>query len=184
MLVCGVDEAGRGPLAGPVTAAAVILPADFPAGVLADSKALSPARREEAETLIRARALDWATGWAGPEEIDRVNIHRATLLAMSRALDRLSLTPGLVLVDGLFTPPTSLPCRALVGGDSSEPAIMAASILAKTARDRWMRLYARREPRYEFEVHKGYPTPRHRELVLKYGLSPIHRRSFRISPPG
>jgi ribonuclease HII len=184
MLVCGVDEAGRGPIAGPVTAAAVILPADFPKEALADSKALSPRRRERAEALIRERALAWATGWATPEEIDRLNIHQATLLAMGRALERLKIRPDLVLVDGLFAPATPLPCRTIVRGDASEAPIMAASILAKTARDRWMRIYGRRRPEYEFERHKGYPTRRHRRLVLEHGLSPIHRRSFRISPPG
>jgi ribonuclease HII len=184
MLLCGVDEAGRGPIAGPVTAAAVILPEDFPTEVLADSKALTPDQREQAAGLIRARALALATGWATPQEIDRLNIHRATLLAMARALGRLGLRPDLVLVDGLFTPPVDLPCRAVVRGDSSVPAIMAASIIAKTVRDRWMRLYARREPLYGFEQHKGYPTPGHRQKVRQFGLSPIHRRSFRISPPG
>jgi len=184
MLVCGIDEAGRGPIAGPVTAAAVILPEDFPAGVLADSKALTPRQREKAEALIRRLAVSWATGWAGPQEIDLLNIHQATLRAMARALERLAVRPDLVLVDGLFAPPTALPCGTIVRGDSSEAPIMAASILAKTARDRWMRIYGRRWPQYEFERHKGYPTRRHRWLVWECGLSPIHRRSFRISPPG
>ena len=183
MLLCGVDEAGRGPIAGPVTAAAVILPKAFPVGILADSKVLTAQEREEAEEVIRRLAVSWATGWAGPEEIDLFNIHQATLRAMARALDRLSVRPDLVLVDGLFAPPTDLPCRTIVRGDSTEAPIMAASILAKTARDRWMSLYARRWPQYEFERHKGYPTPRHRQLVCELGLSPIHRRSFRISPP-
>jgi ribonuclease HII len=184
MLVCGVDEAGRGPIAGPVTAAAVILPEDFPLEILADSKALTARQRERAETLIRERAVAWATGWASPEEIDRLNIHQATLRAMARALDRLAVRPDLVLVDGLFAPPTPLPCRTIVRGDATEAPVMAASIIAKTARDRWMRIYGRRLPEYEFERHKGYPTRRHRRLVLEHGLSPIHRRSFRISPPG
>ena len=184
MLLCGVDEAGRGPIAGPVTAAAVILPEDFPTGVLADSKALSPRQREKAARLIRQRALALATGWVKPEEIDRLNIHRATLLAMARALGRLDLRPDLILVDGRFTPPVDLPCLAVVRGDSAVPAIMAASIIAKTVRDRWMCLYARREPRYGFEEHKGYPTAAHRQKVRQFGLTPIHRRSFRILPPG
>jgi len=183
MLVCGVDEAGRGPIAGPVTAAAVILPERFPLEVLADSKLLSPRQRERAEVLIRRLAVAWATGWASSAEIDRLNIHQATLRAMARALERLAVRPDLVLVDGRFAPPTGLPCRTIVDGDASEPAIMAASILAKTARDRWMRLYARRRPEYEFEVHKGYATRRHRRLVQEHGPSPIHRLSFRISPP-
>lgn len=184
MLVCGVDEAGRGPIAGPVTAAAVILPESFPMEILADSKALSPRKREQAARIIKQKALAWSTGWAWPEEIDRLNIHRATLEAMSRALRRLRVRPELVLVDGLFTPRSDLHCRAIVKGDSTEPPIMAASIIAKTSRDLWMTRYARIEPRYGFERHKGYPTRRHRELVGKLGLCPIHRRSFRIFLPG
>ncbi len=183
MLVCGVDEAGRGPIAGPVTAAAVILPEGFPLEALADSKVLSPDQREQAEILIRELAVAWATGWASSQEIDRVNIHQATLRAMARALRRLAVQPELVLVDGLFAPPTDLPCRTIVQGDAIEPPIMAASILAKTARDRWMCLYGRRCPHYEFDRHKGYATEQHRRLVTVHGLSPIHRRSFRISPP-
>jgi ribonuclease HII len=184
MLVCGVDEAGRGPLAGPVTAAAVILPGSFPPGILADSKALTPERRSAAAELIRERAVAWATGWAWPEEIDHLNIHVATLLAMTRALAGLSVRPELVLVDGLFTPPTSCAARAIVAGDQKVAAIMAASILAKTERDLWMIAYSQIEPRYRFDQHKGYPTPEHRELVERYGFSAIHRRSFRTSGPG
>jgi ribonuclease HII len=183
MLVCGIDEAGRGPIAGPVTAAAVILPEGFPLEVLADSKVLSAHQREQAEVLIRGLAVAWATGWASAEEIDLLNIHQATLRAMCRALERLAVKPGLVLVDGLFAPPTELPCRTIVRGDATEAPIMAASILAKTARDRWMCIYDRRCPQYEFAQHKGYATRRHRRLVLEHGLSAIHRRSFRISPP-
>jgi ribonuclease HII len=178
MLVCGIDEAGRGPIAGPVTAAAVILPEDFPLEVLADSKVLSAGERAQAEALIRELAVAWATGWASSREIDRLNIHQATLRAMSRALERLAVRPELVLVDGLFAPPTALPCRTIVRGDATE-----APILAKTARYRWMCIYGRRCPEYEFAQHKGYATRRHRRLVLEHGPSPIHRRSFRISPP-
>jgi ribonuclease HII len=181
-IVCGIDEAGRGPLAGPVTAAAVVLPADFPPGVLADSKALSPARRESAARLIRARAAAWAVGWASAEEIDRMNIHRATLLAMRRALDGLAVRPTLIVVDGLFVPDTDLPARAAVGGDATVPEIMAASIIAKTARDAWMSEYARREPGYGFERHKGYPTREHRAAIARLGPCAIHRRSFRLLP--
>jgi ribonuclease HII len=183
MLVCGVDEAGRGPIAGPVTAAAVILPEGFPREVLADSKVLTSGEREQAEVLIRELAVAWATGWASSEEIDRINIHRATLRAMTRALRRLAVRPELVLVDGLFAPPTDLPCRTIVRGDATEAPIMAASILAKTARDRWMCRCGRRWPQYEFDRHKGYATERHRRLVAVHGLSPIHRLSFRISLP-
>jgi ribonuclease HII len=182
--LCGVDEAGRGPLAGPVTAGAVILGEGFPSDILADSKTLTARRRGRAATVIREKAVAWAAGWAWPEEIDRYNIHCATLLAMARALRALPVEPGLVLVDGLFAPPSLAPCRAIVKGDALVPEIMAASIIAKTARDLWMERYGRIEPEYKFEVHKGYPTPEHRELVKRLGPSPIHRRSFRISEPG
>jgi ribonuclease HII len=180
-LVCGIDEAGRGPLAGPVTAAAVILPKGFPCELLADSKALTPEKRKRTAAVIRAKAVSWAVGWAWPEEIDRINIHRATLLAMARAVNGLSLRPGLLLVDGLFTPRVDLPCRAVVKGDATVPQIMAASILAKTARDSWMERYSRIEPDYGFERHKGYPTAEHRRIIRRLGLSVIHRRSFRVT---
>ena len=183
-IVCGIDEAGRGPLAGPVTAAAVVLPADFPAGLLADSKALSPSRREAAALVIRDRATAWAVGWATPEEIDRVNIHHATLLAMRRAVEGLGVRPTQLLVDGLFVPDAGVPGRAVVRGDATVPEIMAASILAKTARDAWMTDYAVREPGYGFEKHKGYPTAEHRAAIARLGPCPIHRRSFRLLPPG
>jgi ribonuclease HII len=183
MLVCGIDEAGRGPLAGPVTAAAVILPSGFPTACLKDSKQLTAVQRERAAALIRNHALAWATGWAWPEEIDTLNIHRATLLAMQRALRGLCVTPQLVLVDGKYTPQLPLPCRACVRGDRSIPAIMAASIIAKTERDRWMTRYARIEPQYGFEQHKGYPTRLHRERIHRLGPSAIHRQSFRVNFP-
>ncbi len=181
MVTCGVDEAGRGPLAGPVTAGAVVLGEGFPVEILADSKALTPARRERAAAVIRARAAAWAAGWAWPEEIDRYNIHRATLLAMARAVRALGVSPDLVLVDGLYPPALASACRTIVGGDALVPEIMAASIIAKTARDLWMERYDRVEPAYRFGEHKGYPTRMHRELVKKLGPSPIHRKSFRIS---
>ena len=183
-IVCGIDDAGRGPLAGPVTAAAVILPADFPRAILADSKALSPSRREAAALVIRDRATAWAVGWATPEEIDRVNIHHATLLAMRRAVEGLGVRPTQLLVDGLFVPDAGVPGRAVVRGDATVPEIMAASILAKTARDAWMTDYAVREPGYGFEKHKGYPTAEHRAAIARLGPCPIHRRSFRLLPPG
>ncbi len=180
-VVCGIDEAGRGPLAGPVTAGAVILCPDFPLTVLNDSKRLSPASRAKAAAVIREQALCSALGWAWPEEIDRYNIHCASLLAMERALRALGGRPELVLVDGKFTPRSQISCRAVIKGDATVPAIMAASILAKTSRDLWMERYARIEPGYGFEVHKGYPTAGHRESVVRLGLSAIHRRSFRIA---
>jgi ribonuclease HII len=181
-IVCGIDEAGRGPLAGPVTAAAVILPSDFPGGILADSKALSPARREAAARAIRERAVAWAVGWASAEEIDRMNIHHATLLAMRRAMEGLAVRPTLLLVDGRFVPAAGVPGRAVVRGDATVPEIMAASIIAKTARDTWMTEYAKREPGYGFEKHKGYPTRKHRAAIARLGPCAIHRRSFRLLP--
>lgn len=179
-IVCGIDEAGRGPLAGPVTAAAVILPLRFPTGRLDDSKVLRPQIREDLALLIRERARAWAVGWAWPEEIDRNNIHHATLLAMVRACRGLDLTPGLVLVDGRFAPDVGAACRAEIDGDARIPEIMAASILAKTARDRWMVRYARIDGRYGFESHFGYATRSHRAQLRLHGPSPIHRRSFKL----
>jgi ribonuclease HII len=181
VLVCGVDEAGRGPIAGPVTAAAVILPAGFPVAILADSKVLSPARRRKAAEVIRRDAVAWALGWATHEEIDRINILRASLLAMQRAVESLGVLPGLLLVDGLYCPACGVAARAIVRGDATEPSIMAASIIAKTARDAWMEAYAAVEPLYRFEKHKGYPTLEHRALVRRYGPSRIQRRTFRVS---
>jgi ribonuclease HII len=181
-LVCGVDEAGRGPLAGPVTAAAVILAEVFPFELLADSKALSPSQRERASRVIRSQAVAWAVGWAWPEEIDRINIHRATLLAMERAVRGLSLKPCLLLVDGLFTPNVDIRRSAVVKGDATIPQIMAASIIAKTLRDAWMERYSAIEPEYGFERHKGYPTREHRRKIEALGMCAIHRRSFRLTP--
>jgi len=186
MGVCGIDEAGRGPIAGPVTAAAVVLPerpSDRLLAVLADSKALTPQERSRAAELIKDQAEAWALGWSWPEEIDRLNIHRATLLAMRRALGGIYPVPELLLVDGLFVPDCPMPARAIVRGDQKNHAIMAASILAKTERDLWMIAYAELESRYGFEIHKGYPTRMHRMRAKRYGPSPIHRRSFRISFP-
>jgi ribonuclease HII len=182
-LVCGVDEAGRGPIAGPVTAAAVILPRGFPREILDDSKVLTPLQRREAAAVIRERAVCWALGWATHEEIDRLNILQAALLAMSRAVEALSIRPDRILVDGLYCPACGIPARAIVKGDATVPSIMAASILAKTARDAWMDEYARQEPAYLFEKHKGYPTVEHRRLVLTLGPSAIQRRTFRVTDP-
>ena len=182
-LVCGVDEAGRGPIAGPVTAAAVILPHCFPTEILNDSKVLSAAHRRTAAAVIRERSVSWGIGWASHEEIDAINIHRATLLAMSRAIEALAVRPDRVLVDGLHCPACACPCTAIVKGDAIVPEIMAASILAKTARDAWMEEYSRQEPAYRFEKHKGYPTAEHRGIVLKIGPSRIQRRTFRVTSP-
>jgi ribonuclease HII len=182
-LVAGVDEAGRGPIAGPVTAAAVILPRGFPLEILDDSKALTRAQRETAAEVIRREAVSWGLGWATHEEIDRLNILQATLLAMSRAIDAMTVRPARILVDGLFCPDCGVPGTAVVRGDATVPEIMAASIIAKTARDAWMEEYAPREPAYLFEKHKGYPTAEHRRIVLRLGPSRIQRRSFRVTSP-
>jgi ribonuclease HII len=182
-IVCGIDEAGRGPIAGPVTAAAVILPVDFPREILDDSKMLTPQQRQEAAAVIRARARCWAVGWATHAEIDEINILQATLLAMARAVQALSVRPDKLLVDGLYCPECGIPGTAIVKGDASVPEIMAASILAKTARDAWMEEYARKEPAYLFDKHKGYPTAEHRRLVLRLGPSAIQRRTFKVSAP-
>ena len=178
-LVAGVDEAGRGPLAGPVYAAAVILDPDRPIEGLDDSKKLSPERRESLAGLIRERALAWAVASASVEEIERLNILQATMLAMRRACLDLSRAPALILVDGNRLP-KGLPCpaRAVVGGDALEPAISAASILAKTARDACcLELYAR-HPQYAFDRHKGYGTALHLARLAEFGPCPEHRRGF------
>ena len=177
-LIAGVDEAGRGPLAGPVYAAAVILdPARMVVG-LADSKTLSAARRDTLALEIRAHALCWALGMATVEEIDRLNILQASLLAMTRAVAALSMAPSLALVDGNRAPSLACTVRTIVGGDASEPAISAASILAKVARDAVMCSLDALYPGYGFARHKGYPTAAHVSALEQLGVSPVHRRSF------
>ena len=178
-LVAGVDEAGRGPLAGPVVCAAVILDPQRGIDGLDDSKALSEAAREALFPLIQRDALAWHVEFVAPAEIDRLNILQATLTGMARALQALSPSPMHALIDGNRLP-KSLPCtaQALVGGDALEPAIMAASILAKVARDRHMHALHARYPHYGFERHKGYPTPEHLDALRKHGPCPEHRRSF------
>lgn len=177
-LICGVDEAGRGPLAGPVYAAAVILDPHNPLEGLADSKKLTEKARGRLAPLIRERALSWAVASASVEEIDALNILQATLLAMRRAITALSLQPGEVLIDGTQCPRIALPVRAVVKGDTSVPAISAASILAKTARDAEMlRLHAL-HPEYGLGRHKGYPTAAHLAALRKHGVIGIYRRSF------
>lgn len=177
-LICGVDEAGRGPLAGPVFAAAVVLDPARPITGLADSKVLSAKRRVALAESIRTRSLAWAVAFATVEEIDRLNILRATLLAMRRAVERLSLTPTRVLVDGLHCPDIGLPVRAIIGGDATVAAISAASILAKTGRDAEMLRLHERFPQYGFDRHKGYPTPGHLDALRRQGVCEVHRRSF------
>ncbi len=174
----GVDEAGRGPLAGPVVAAAVILDPARPIHGLADSKVLAPARREALALQIRAQALAWALGEAGVEEIDRLNILQATLLAMRRAVEALPVYPALVLVDGNQPPALHCQVRTVVGGDATVPAISAASILAKVARDRTMTELDAVYPGYGFARHKGYPTAEHIQALWRLGATPEHRLSF------
>lgn len=177
-LVCGVDEAGRGPLCGPVVAAAVILDPARPIAGLADSKKLSEAARERLAPLIRERALAWAVAEASVEEIDRLNILHATMLAMQRAVMALGLAPSEVLIDGNRCPQLPYPARAIVKGDATEPAISAASILAKTARDEAMRVLDAQWPQYGLAAHKGYPTAAHLAAIEAHGVQAFHRRSF------
>lgn len=179
ILICGVDEAGRGPLAGPVSAAAVILDPDYPIAGLADSKKLSERQRDQLAIIIRERALAWAVAYAEVGEIDRLNILQATLLAMRRAVLALPIQPQQVLVDGLYCPQTGIPSQAIVKGDSTIAAISAASILAKTARDALMLELHKTYPHYGFAAHKGYPTAAHLAALREHGVSIVHRKSFR-----
>jgi len=174
-----VDEAGRGPLAGPVVAAAVLLDPRHPISGLADSKKLSAKRREQLFDIIRARALCCSIAQASVEEIDRLNILQATLLAMARAVQGLRLAPQRVLVDGNRLPPLSMPAQAIVRGDALVPAISAASILAKVQRDRWCAELHAQYPQYGFAQHKGYGTAAHLAALGAHGPCPQHRRSFR-----
>jgi ribonuclease HII len=179
----GVDEAGRGPLAGPVVAAAVILDPSRPIDGLADSKMLSPARREHLAPIIRERSLAWGLGWADASEIDALDILQATMIAMRRALLALQVQPGHVIVDGNRCPDLrglGFECtgEAVVKGDSKIASVSAASVIAKVARDAHMRELDGRYPGYGFSVHKGYPTAAHVEALRRLGPSPVHRRSF------
>lgn len=208
-MICGIDEAGRGPLAGPVCAAAVVLPGDFPRGILNDSKRLSKRRREEAADVIYAKASAWGIGWATHSEIDKVNILQASLLAMMRAfhammeeadeafLREMLRSPGFeVIVDGNRKPDIPCPkrdafsydgdfsCRTLVKADAQVPEVMAASILAKTTRDALMCDFALMYPDYGYEKHKGYPTKQHIVILEKIGPSPIQRLTFRYGKKG
>jgi ribonuclease HII len=177
-LVCGVDEAGRGPLAGPVYAAAVILDPAWHIAGLADSKVLSASRRLELAEQIRLHALAWAIASASVAEIDAINILQASLLAMRRAVEQLSIAPSEVLVDGNQCPILEYPVRAIVKGDSKIPAISAASILAKTARDAEMLRLHQLYPHYGLDRHKGYPTAVHLAALERHGVSEIHRLSY------
>jgi ribonuclease HII len=177
MICCGIDEAGRGPLAGPVCAASVMLPANFPDIALNDSKKLSAAKRETFTEIICQHAL-WGVGWASPEEIDAINILQATLLAMQRAFRNMHILVDRAYIDGNICPSLPIACEAVIKGDEKIRSIMAASIIAKTLRDRYMKRLAFIEGRYNFEKHKGYPTKQHREEILRYGITPYHRKSF------
>jgi len=178
MLTCGVDEAGRGPLAGPVYAAAVILDPARPVAGLADSKTLTPRQRETLALEVRLRAVAWAVASASVEEIDTLNILQASLLAMRRAVEQLAVTPQQVLVDGLHRPQLKIPVRAIVKGDATVAEIAAASILAKVARDTEMLALHQQHPQYGFDRHKGYPTSAHLAALREHGASAVHRRSF------
>ncbi len=178
-LVAGVDEAGRGPLAGPVVAAAVILDENSPIDGLADSKKLSATRRATLEQQIKQYAKAWAIGESSHCEVDEINVLQASLLAMKRAVLALDLKPGQVLIDGNRLPRLDgYRMLAIVRGDMSEPCISAASILAKQFRDRRMLELDRLHPQYQFAQHKGYPTELHRRMLKIHGVSPVHRRSF------
>ena len=176
--VCGIDEAGRGPLAGPVCAAAVILPGGLEIEGLNDSKKLTEKKREALFDVITARAEAYGIGWASEQEIDQVNILQATFLAMARAVEALSLLADFALVDGNRMPPLSIPGETIVKGDGKAACIAAASVLAKVSRDRALRKLDQRHPEYGFAQHKGYGTKAHYAAVKQYGLLPEHRRSF------
>ena len=178
-LVAGVDEAGRGPLAGPVVAAAVVLPEDFELCGLTDSKKLSEVKRQGLEIEIKAVALAWSVAEASIEEIDELNILHATMLAMRRAVAGLKVAPQKVLVDGNRCPDIPQQVECIVKGDLIEPCISAASILAKQARDRMMMALDMLYPQYGFARHKAYPTAAHRQALVTYGACPAHRRSFK-----
>lgn len=178
LIIAGVDEVGRGPLAGPVVTAAVILNPDNPITGLADSKKITEKRRESLVPLIKEHALAWAMGRAEPDEIDELNILQASLLAMKRAVEALSIVPEHVLVDGIHAPKLNCPVTTIIKGDQSEPAIAAASILAKVARDQEMIALEEQYPGYGFAKHKGYPTKQHQQALLTLGVTDIHRRSF------
>lgn len=177
-LLCGVDEAGRGPLAGPVCAAAVILPRGLVIEGLDDSKKLTEKKREKLYDMIREEALSYGVAFAAVEEIEQLNILNATFLAMNRAIGQLSLKPELALIDGNRNSGITMPSRCIVKGDSRCADIAAASVLAKVTRDRYMLEMAQRYPQYHFEKHKGYGTKLHYEALRQYGPSPIHRMSF------
>ncbi|MDE6751903.1 MAG: ribonuclease HII [Eubacterium sp.] len=177
-IICGVDEAGRGPLAGPVFAAAVILPEGHIIEGVNDSKKLSEKRRDALYDKIIDECVCYSIGTASEKEIDEINILQATFLAMKRAVDGLEIKPDLALVDGNRVPPLDMDVETIVKGDGKSASIAAASIIAKVARDRYMLKLAEQYPQYEFERHKGYPTKLHYEKIYEYGISDVHRISF------
>ena len=190
-MVCGIDEAGRGPLAGPVYAAAVILNDSFPVILLNDSKKLTENKRNNLRGIIKEKAAAWGIGFASHSEIDEINILQASLLSMKRAFENMmkNFSSALgenicrvnAIVDGIYVPDIGVPCAALVKADSKVHEVMAASILAKTERDIFMEEMAKLYPQYGYEKHKGYPTKAHRDAVLKYGPSPIQRLTFKVN---
>ena len=181
LLECGCDEVGRGCIAGPVFAAAVILPYNYENEEINDSKQLSAAKRNQLRTMIERDALAWAVGQVSEKEIDKINILQASFLAMTRAVEQLSLKPQLLLIDGnRFVNRTDIPYKTVVKGDATYLSIAAASILAKCYRDELMERLHEEYPQYGWKDNKGYPTPYHQEAVLKYGNSPYHRRSFQL----
>ena len=177
-LVCGVDEAGRGPLAGPVCAAAVMLPPGLEIPGLNDSKKLTDKKRRELFPIIQEQAIAYGIGFATEKEIDEINILQATLLAMERALGKLAVKPDLVLIDGNREKNFGIPVKTVVKGDSLSANIAAASVLAKVSRDDFMLEMAKQYPQYGFDIHKGYPTRAHYDALRAYGACPIHRMSF------
>lgn len=177
-VICGVDEAGRGPLAGPVCASAVILPARLDIPGLTDSKKLTDKKRRELFPVIQEQAIAWGIGMASCEEIDEINILQATFLAMQRALEQLNVRPDLVLIDGNRAKDFGLPVKTVIKGDSLSMNIAAASVLAKVTRDDWMIRMAQNYPQYAFDIHKGYGTKAHYAALTEFGPCPIHRKTF------
>lgn len=176
--ICGVDEAGRGPLAGPVCAAAVILPMDIDIPGLNDSKKLTDKKRRELFPIICEKAVAYGIAFSDHEEIDEINILQATYLAMERAISALAIKPDIALIDGNRTKDFGLPCQTIVGGDGLSASIAAASVLAKVTRDNYMVQIAEQYPQFGFEIHKGYGTKAHYSALTEYGPSPIHRMTF------
>ena len=185
MTEAGCDEAGRGCLAGSVYAAAVILPPDYQNELLNDSKQLTERRRYQLRDIIQRDAVSWAVGIVTPEEIDRINILNASILAMHRALDQLTVRPEAIIVDGnRFKPYQDLPWTTIVKGDGKYLSIAAASILAKTYRDDYMNALAEEYPQYDWHSNKGYPTKKHREAIKAFGITPLHRKSYNLLGDG